>query len=199
MECFHCLEAQVLLYSSHWDRAFDWSQSFLGHSFPYHYPRARRGDSLFSLWDLLSPSSADALCEHALDNRQSHFSSNYVWPVFSCFFSFHPACTRHAATRVMLQLKSCCNSSHAFHISFWRFKLSLEGSLMTSRPHSMVLISFFPCIFPLLASPNYHGSFLHFSHTPFTLPPIEHKSKNHLLGLFTSFSQTNNLISARWL
>lgn len=107
MECFHCLEAQVLLYSSHWDQAFDWSQSFLGHSSPYHYPRARMGDSLFSLWDLLSPSSADALCEHALNNRQSHFSSNYVWPIFSCFFSFHPACTRHAATQVMLQLESC--------------------------------------------------------------------------------------------
>lgn len=61
---------------------------------------------------------------------------------------------------------------------------------MTSRPHSMVLISFFPCIFPLLASPSQHGSLLHFSHTPFTLPPIKHKSKNHLLGLFTSFSLT---------
>lgn len=97
----------------------------------------------------------------------------------------------------MLQLESCCNLSHVFHISFWSFKLSLEGSLMTSRPHSMVFISFFPCIFPLLASPSYHGSLLHFSHTPFTLPPIEHKSKNHLLGLFTLFSQTSNLISAR--
>lgn len=126
----------------------DQSQSFPKHSFLHHHPRARVGDSLFSLGYLLSPFSIDVTQTCTLYSLESLFE----WLCTTSLFLF-----------LLIQSGmslACRNSSLVFVLFHWSYNLSPKGSLMPFPHLFMVFLALFLHIFRSLASPSKHDFLL---------------------------------------
>lgn len=126
----------------------DQSQSFPKHSFSHYHPRTSVGDSLFSLRDLLSPSSIDVMQTCTSYSLESLFE--WLCTISLFLFLLIPSGVSLASRNLIL----------VFVLSHWRYNLSPKGSLMPFPHPFMVFLTLFLHIFPSLASPSKHDFLL---------------------------------------